>query len=123
MNLSAYDDSIITVDKTKTWINVRSKTLSSHQIKYRRYHCLLQRYHPIIGIDDNNYDYYIAMCDSPVKGRTFVHNYHNNNGRVRISLAPIWNNTSLVKVSQDINVEIRLVEEQDDGEIYQIVDI
>lgn len=119
MNLSAYDDSIVTVDKTKTWINYRSKTLSSHQIKYRNYHCLLQRYNP----NTDDYNYYIAMCDSPIKGRTFVHNYHNNNGRVRISLAPIWNNTSLVKVSQDTNIEIKLVEEQDDGEIYQIVDI
>ena len=119
MDLSAYDDSIVTVDKTKTWINYRSKTLSSHQIKYRNYHCLLQRFNP----NTDDYSYYIAMCDSPVKGRTFVHNYHNNNGRIRISLAPIWNNTSLVKVTQDINVEIRLVEEQDDGEIYQIVDI
>ena len=119
MNLSAYDDSIVTVDKTKTWINYRSKTLSSHQIKYRNYHCLLQRFNP----NTDDYSYYIAMCDSPIKGRTFVHNYHNNNGRIRISLAPIWNNTSLIKISQDINIEIRLVEEQDDGEIYQIVDI
>ena len=39
MNLSAYDDSIVTVDKTKTWIIVRSKIISSHQIKYRNYHC------------------------------------------------------------------------------------
>lgn len=119
MNLSAYDDSIVTVDKTKTWIIAKSKTLSSHQIKYRNYHCLLQRYNP--ATDD--YSYYIAMCDKPVNGRNFVHNYRNNNGRVRINLAPIWNNTSLIKVSQDTNVKIKLIEEQDDGEIYQIIDI
>lgn len=119
MNLSYYDDVEPVVDKTKTWLIPKSKTLSSHQIKYRRYYCILSRFES----KENEYHWFIAMTDVRDANHNFTPVYKNDNGRVRINLASIWNNTSLNKVDKEQNIDIKLVDEQTDGEVYEILDI
>lgn len=119
MNLNCYDDAREYVDKTKTWIIPRSQVLSTHEIKYRPWSCLLKRYND----KTDSYSYFIAMSDTKIPNRNSNHNYYNPGGRLRISLKDIWNTSSLMNVSQECNTRIKLVETQDDGEIYQLLDI
>ena len=46
MNLNAYDSIIEKLDKNKTWIDIRRKTILSREMKYRKYTCILKRYNP-----------------------------------------------------------------------------
>lgn len=119
MNLSVYDEVQPHVDKTKTWIIPRSKTLSSHEIKYRRYSCLLSRYEQ----KQECYRWFIAMTDKRDANHNFTPVYNNPGGRVRINLAPIWKKSSLYKVEQEENIDIELVDKQSDGEVYEILNI
>lgn len=119
MNLSAYDEVQPKVDKSKTWIIPRSKTLSSHEIAYRRFYCILSRYEP----KQNEYRWFIAMTDTRDTNHNFTPVFYNESGRIRVSLASIWEKSSLHKLENIENVDIKLIDNQLDGEVYEILNI
>lgn len=119
MNLNCYDNVKEQVDKTKTWLIPQSKTLSTHEMRYRPWSCVLQRYND----KTYHYTYYIAMINARVPNKNCVRNYNNPGGRIRISLKEIWDKSSLRNVTEETNTRIKLVDEQDDGEIYELLDI
>ena len=61
MNLNAYDSITEKLDKNKTWIDIRRKTILSREMKYRKYTCILKRYNPKTNINSH----FIALLDNP----------------------------------------------------------
>ena len=116
MNLNAYDDIIEKVDKTKTWVDVKKKTILSREIKYRPYVSLLKRYNIKYRVDE----YYIALSLNKPENKTSCKTLKDNYGRVKIRIGQLWNDTSLNKFNKDSNIDIEFVEQQEDGEIYSL---
>lgn len=114
INLNAYDNVIDKIDKTKTWIDVRKKLLLSREIKYRKYHSLLKRY----DNKTNTTSYYLAMLDHLSETHTCKLTSKDNYGRVKIRLSEIWKDTYLAGLDKDCNICIKLIESEDDGEVY-----
>lgn len=116
MNLNAYDSIVEKIDKTKTWIDIRKKTILSREIKYRRFTCLLKRY----DVKTNITSYFIAMLDSPPKDRKYKLTVQDDYGRIKINISSIWKETYLIRLANNCNIMCELVESDDDGEIYSI---
>lgn len=116
MNLNAYDDIIEKVDKTKTWVDIKNKTILSREIKYRPYVSLLKRY----NIKSKCYEYYIALLLNRPLNKTSFRTLKDNYGRVKIRVGQIWAETSLNKLNKDNNIDIKFIEQQEDGEIYRL---
>lgn len=107
MNLSAYDE-VKSCNKT-TFVDIDRKRILTRDIKYRRYYKLLKRY------NDASYDYYVAISDSKPDD-TFYQTKIDTYNRVKIPIASIWND---IVISN--NVELQLIEEQGDCDIYEIM--
>lgn len=116
MNLNAYDDIKEKVDKTKTWVDIRKKTILSREIKYRPYVSLLKRYNTKCRV----YEYYIALSLNRPLDKTSSKPLKDNYGRVKIRVGQIWTETSLNELDKDNNIDIEFVEQQEDGEIYRL---
>jgi len=112
MNLNAYDNATNKVDKQKTWIYIKQHQLISRELVYRPYYKILTRFNSTT----NSYHYYIALSSDNIGGRTKLDDY----GRIKINLLDIWFKTTLKNYKEDTNINIKLVEEQDDGEIYEL---
>lgn len=114
MNLNVYDNIIEKLDKTKTWVDVRRKTLLSRELANRPYTCLMKRY----NIKTNICSYYIAMLDNPPEDRKYKSTTRDDYGRVKVNLSQIWNETYLARLGSNCNVMLNLIEHDDDGDIY-----
>lgn len=116
MNLNAYDNIKEKIDKTKTWVDIRKKTLLSREIKYRPYVSLLKRYNPKLRVNE----YFIALLLNPPSNRNSSRPIKDNFGRIKIRLGTIWNETNLKELDEDSNINIEFVEQEEDGEIYRL---
>ena len=116
MNLNSYDNVTEKLDKTKTWIDLRKKTIFSREIKYRPYTCLLKRY----NAKTNTYTYFIAMLNNPSENKKYNITKQDDYARIKVSLTSIWKETYLSRLSNNCNIMCNLVESDDDGEIYSI---
>lgn len=116
MNLNVYDNVTEKLDKTKTWIDIRKKILFSREIKYKKFTCLLKRY----DSKTNIYSYFIAMLNNPPENIKYKITKQDDYGRIKISLASIWNETYLSQLESDCNIMCNLVESDEDGDIYSI---
>lgn len=116
MNLNTYDNIREKLDKTKTWVDIKRKQLISREIKYRPYYCILTRFNPKTNI----HSYYLAVLDKIPTDKMFRHTNHDDYGRVKINLSDIWKKTYLNNIKSDINIECKLVEEDNDGEVYYL---
>ena len=116
MNLNAYDNVTEKLDKTKTWIDIRKKTIFSREIKYRPYTCLLKRYDVKTGTNI----YFIAMLNNPPTDRKYKYTVCDDYGRVKINISSIWKETYLSRLGNNCNIMCNLLENDDDGEIYSI---
>ena len=116
MNLNAYDNITNNLDKTKTWIDIKKKTLLSREIKARPYYTLLKRYNP----NTNSNTYFIAMLDSPDVNKKCYLTRIDNYGRIKIKLTSIWKDIYLADCETNCNVMVSLVESDKMGDIYNL---
>lgn len=116
MNLNVYDNVKEKLDKTKSWIDIKRQLLLSREIKYRRYCSLLKRYNK----KTNSYLYYIAILDKPDANKICSKVNIDNYGRVKINIKTIWKELEFTKLKRDTNIDIEYIENDDNGEIYQI---
>ena len=52
--------------------------------------------------------------------KRFKRTHKDNFGRIKIKVANIWDKTSLTTLKQDANINIKIDEQDDIGEIYQL---
>lgn len=116
INLNAYDNIVEIIDKKKTWTNVSKKQILSRELKYKKYAYICKRYNNITNI----YSYFIILLDEKPYDKTIVRTKRDNYGRIKINIGSIWNETSLSDLSKDINITIKLVDEDDDSIVYQL---
>lgn len=114
MNLNAYDNITETIDKTKTWVDIRRKQLISREITYRPFTCILKRYNSKTNITS----YFIALLDNPPKDRTYKRTILDDYGRIKINLSSIWKETYLNQLESNCNVICELIESDRDGNVY-----
>lgn len=114
MNLNAYDNIKEEIDKTKTWIDVKTKKLLSREIKYRQYYSLLKRFNPKLKINE----YFIALIDNPPENKVYRFTFRDDYGRIKLNITSIWNESGLMYYKENVNVNIKLIESDNDGDIY-----
>ena len=116
MNLNAYDDIIEKIDKRKTWIDVRKQLLLSREIKFRPYYTLTKRFNSNL----NNYDYFIILLDNKPENRVSYNTKKDDYGRIKLKLYELYTESDLVYLEKDTNINIKLVDTDDDGDVYQL---
>lgn len=114
MNLNAYDNVTEKLDKTKTWVDIKSKTIFSKEIKYRPYISLLKRY----DVRINSSFYYLALLDEPPIDRKYKTTFVDEYGRIKFNISSIWKETYLTRLGSNCNICIDLVESEVDGDVY-----
>ena len=117
MKLSSYGDALVTIDKTRSWINVRHRIIFSREIKYRPYFNLSKRYNST----SKEYDYYLIVADYPVDDRRWLNTVRDNYGRVKIRvIGAIWCETILSNYKKDTNINITRIDGDDICDIYYL---
>ena len=116
MNLSAYDGINNKIDKSKSWIDIKKKQLLSREINKRKYSTLVKRY----DAQTNSNSYYVAITDTPPKDKVCKKLKIDDYGRIKLSLAPIWNETYLSQLDSNCNIMIERIEHDLDCDIYFI---
>lgn len=116
MNLSAYDNVENVLDRTKTWVLVKSKELLSREIKKRRYYTLTKRFNITSGL----YEYFLVLLDDRFPSNVCKLSHIDNYGRLKLSIKSIWGITMLSSLKYDTNIGIEHIEHTDDGDIYRL---
>lgn len=116
INLNEYDDVSPKINKNKSWLSIKTKQLFSREIKFRPYVTIGSKYHPKLQF----YSYFLILLDEPPDERTYSKVHRDDYGRIKISLKSIWNETSLQDYDKDVNINIKLTDHADNGDIYQI---
>lgn len=117
MNLSAYDKIRTKVDKSKSWVNIKERTIYSRDIKYRKYCAMVSRY----DSSHRTTDYFIVMSTEPIDNTTNINHEIDDYGRTKIKLYSLYDKIGFNKFTKDSNITIIKVDTQRDGEIYQII--
>ena len=116
MNLNAYDNVTEKLDKHKTWYSPKFKRLYSREIKFRMFYKFMKRWNETIKRDD----YFLAISVNNVDGKFSITN-KDNYGRLKVSIPKEFIEDSILNsIVEDANVEVKLVDNQPDGEIYQL---
>lgn len=116
MNLNAYDNIKEELDKHKTWYSPKFKRLYSREIKFRMFYKFMKRWNETIKL----YDYFLAVSMNNVDGKFSITN-KDNYSRVKFSIPKeVIENSILNSIVEDTNVEVKLVDNQVDGEVYQL---
>lgn len=116
MNLNAYDNVKEELDKHKTWYSPKFKRLYSREIKFRMFYKFLQRWNENIKRND----YFLAISMYNTDG-TFTIANKDNYSRLKFSIPKeVIEDSILNSMTVDTNVEVKLVDDQLDGEVYQL---
>lgn len=116
MNLNAYDNIKEELDKHKTWYSPKFRRLYSREIKFRMFYKFLKRWNETIKRND----YFIAISTSNTDGKFNIAN-RDNYCRLKVSIPKeVIEDSILNSMTVDTNVEVKLVDAQPDGEIYQL---
>ena len=106
MNLNAYDNVKEELDKHKTW----------YSPKFRMFYKFLKRWNETIKRND----YFLAISTSNTDGR-FYRTERDNYGRLKVTIPKeLIEDSILNSIVEDTNVELKLVDNQVDGEVYQL---
>lgn len=117
MNLCAFDEAIVKLDKHKTWFSPENNSIISREIPYRKYYTILKRYEPLL----NNTIYFIATLDSSDDAKTIFTTRRDYYGRIYFKLtSDIIQNLGLCYITNSTNIDVSLVEHNIDGDIYKI---
>lgn len=116
MNLNAYDNVKEELDKHKTWYSPKFKRLYSREIKFRMFYKFMKRWNETIKRDN----YFLAVSMNNVDGRFSITN-KDNYSRLKFSIPKeVIEDSILNSIIEDTNVELKLVDNQVDGEVYQL---
>lgn len=115
MNLNAYDN-VEQKFEEGTWVNPKFKRLYSTELAKRIYFVFLKRY----DIENNIYNYYIALLDNIPEDREFHAVIHTKHGISKLELKTIWDNCPLKNIKVKSNISIKHIEHTDDGDIYYL---
>lgn len=117
MNLNSYDDALTTIDRTKTWVNIKYHVIFSREIKYRAYYNISKRYNNTTG----EHDYFIIVADYPLDERKWCDKIIDNYGRFKIYIPDdIYKSTILSTFEKDTNINISHLEGDDICDIYYL---
>lgn len=116
MNLVAYDKLSSPIDKSKTWIDIANKRIMSREITHRKYVSFGKRFNP----NENRSVYFIIILDDPPVDRTYNRLIFDGYGRAKIGVKTIWNEIGFNKLTHDVNISIKHIDNTDDGDIYEI---
>ena len=116
MNLAAYDK-VNNFNPNKDHIQISYKRLVSSTIEYHDRYCLLKTYEP----NNKNYNYYIAVFDNKQEGIKDKFLKKDSNGFVKVYLTDIWNDLPDYVKEKNCNVDVKLVENQNDGKVYKLL--
>lgn len=116
MNLNAYDDIKEKLDKHKTWYSPKFKRLYSREIKFRLFYKFVKRWNETIKRND----YFLALSiynNDNSFSKTDIDNYN----RLKVYIPKeVIEDSILNSIVEDTNVEVKLVDNQVDGEVYQL---
>ncbi len=116
MNLNTYDNVKEELDKHKTWYSPKFKRLYSREIKFRMFYKFMKRWNETIKRDD----YFLAVSMNNVDGRFSITN-KDNYSRLKFSIPKeVIEDSILNTMTVDVNIEVKLVDAQPDGEVYQL---
>ena len=116
MNLNAYDNIKEELDKHKTWYSPKFRRLYSREIKFRMFYKFLKRWNETYKRDD----YFLAISTSNTDDRFSIIN-KDNYSRLKFSVPKeVIEDSILNSMTVDTNVEVKLVDAQSDGEVYQL---
>ena len=116
MNLNAYDNVKEELDKHKTWYSPKFRRLYSREIKFRMFYQFLKRWNETIKRND----YFLAVIMNNVDGRFSIAN-KDNYSRLKFSVPKeVIEDSILNSIVEDTNIQIKLVDNQVDGEVYQL---
>ena len=116
MNLNAYDNVKEELDKHKTWYSPKFRRLYSREIKFRPFYKFLKRWNETIKRND----YFLAISMNNVDGRFSIAN-KDNYSRLKFSVPKeVIEDSILNSIVEDTNIQIKLVDNQVDGEVYQL---
>ena len=117
MNLNSYGDALTTIDRTKTWINVKHKVMFSREVKYRPYFNISYRYNKMTC----SHDYYLIVADYPIDDRKWLNTVRDDYGRVKIRIiGAIWHSTIVSNFRKDTNINIEHKEGDDICDVYYL---
>lgn len=116
MNLNAYDNVKEELDKHKTWYSPKFKRLYSREIKFGMFYKFMKRWNETIKRDD----YFLVISMNNTDGK-FYRTDRDNYGRIKASIPKeVIEDSILNSIVEDTNVEVKLVDNQPDGEVYQL---
>ena len=116
MNLNAYDNVKEELNKHKTWYSPKFRRLYSREIKFRPFYKFLKRWNETIK--RNDYFLAISMYNTDNK---FYRTERDNYGRLKVNIPKeLIEDSILNSIVEDTNVELKLVDNQVDGEVYQL---
>lgn len=116
MNLNAYDSIIDKIDKTKTWVDVKKHLLLSREIKFRPRYVLTKRFDTELKV----YNYYIILLDNAPIDRQSFPTRIDDYGRIKIRLHNLYTESDLQYLEKDSNINIKCIEHEEDGDVYQL---
>lgn len=117
MNLNSYGDALTTIDRSKTWFNVKHRVVFSREVKYRAYHNLSKRYNKAI----NSNDYFLIVADYPIDARKWITKTIDDYGRFKILIPDdIVEATILSTFERDTNINIEHKEGDDICDVYYL---
>lgn len=116
MNLNAYDNIKEELDKHKTWYSPKFRRLYSREIKFRMFYKFMKRWNET----NKQNDYFLAVSMNNVDGKFSITN-KDNYSRTKVSVPKeVIEDSILNSIVEDTNIDVRLVDEQVDGEVYQL---
>lgn len=115
MNLPAYDNIEIKVNRNKTWVNIKYKQIFSKEIHYNGYVEYKSRYNPV----DETYEYYLVFQPNRSTQSAKVH--IDELGRTKIPISKIWNKLNFSNKHKDFNITLEYIESIEDSDIFLIV--
>lgn len=116
MNLNAYDNIKEELDKHKTWYSPKFRRLYSREIKFRMFYKFVKRWNGTIKRND----YFLAVSMNNVDGKFSITN-KDNYSRVKFSIPKeVIGDSILSSIVEDTNIQVKLVDNQVDGEVYQL---
>ena len=118
MNLNEYEVTTRTIDRQKTWVDVKRRRIYSREI-HGNYYNILSKINPISG----EFDYFLAIFkDRPEASNIPVYCCSNDDfGRCTISLSLTnWNLLGFNYYKENTQISIKLVDSDETGSIYKI---
>ena len=115
INLNEYDVIKQKVDKSKTWLYVKGKSLISNELPKRKYYNLFKRYNP----QKESYEFFIILSDVNTNNSFKTTNIDAYN-RIKISISSIYQLSGLHNETEDCNITLRKVDCDENSDVYAI---